>query len=177
MEISNKLLWFFLVLCYCITAPSCRTLKRHMELHKAKTESSKESFSSASYSYLDTSKRDFSELITFDFKFRDFDFPRERERNIKSEDLTQLLQIEGLMDRVTDLQVKIERTEKEQKAVKLDSASAKSEKSENKSSNSSTVKNTESDSTWAANVPWYAWVIGAVLIFGIVAYSWKQIRH
>lgn len=176
MEMNNKLLWFFLVICYCITAPSCRTMKSHIDRQKSSFESSIETFSSASYSYLDTSKKDFRELITYDFKFRDFDFPPERNRNIKAENLTQLLQIEGLMNRVTDLQVKIERAEKEQKAVKIDSGSYQSDKSDEKSSNSSTVKNKESDSTWGANVPWYAWVIGAVLIFGIVAYSWKQIR-
>lgn len=176
MDLNSKILWFFLALCYCITAPSCRTMKKQMDREKSKSELTEESYSTAKYSYLDTSKRDFSELITYDFKFRDIEFPDQMERNIPINSLNDLIQVEGLMDRVTDLSVKIERVEKEQKGIQLDSSLTEGKKFEEKSSGSSSSTYKESDSTWGANVPWYAWLIGAILIFGIVVYSWKQIK-
>lgn len=184
MDLNTKILWFFIVLCYCLTAPSCRMLKRSMEKERERVQILNEKITSGSFTRLDTSSRDFTEWITFDFKFRDIGFPDMVNRNLRSDENidsdipvpVNLSEFESLLDRVTDLKVEIKRVEKENKSSKIDSGFVNQESNSETRDSKSKKSDKESDSTWSANIPWYAWVIGAVLIFGIVAYSWKQIR-
>lgn len=97
--------------------------------------------------------------------------------SIKSvKDLVATVDLDRLIDRVQSLEVEVQRSQSEQNSVKNTGIEDLKTEKESNEVNLQVESSKESDSTWAANVPWYAWVIGALLILGIAVYSWKQIK-
>lgn len=191
MDLSNKLLWFLIMLCFCITAPSCRSMKKQLSKSKGKTESELSQLQTGKLTFTDSSRRDWSEQIEFNFKLDPPKFPEDRKR-AKKQDEKQGQETQdffdttppgvspeawaGLLSRVRELNVKISRQETEQKLIRKDSAGTlETNKKENSSfQNSDLDKST--DSTLGANVPWFAWIIGALLIFGMFAFALKKLK-
>lgn len=187
---ANRIFAFFVVLCFCITAPSCRTMKKRLSKEKTKTEESSQTREISEISKADSSRKRVKEMIEFQFEFGDKvqGFP-DPGRGSKKGQLANEIQSqapenmeipleawEALLSRVKTLSVKIQREEDQELNI-LETAKKELEQTSQKETESE-VKNLDksSDSTLGANIPWYAWIIGALLIFGIVVYCLKQIR-
>lgn len=191
MDLSNKLLWFLIMLCFCITAPSCRSMKKQLSNSKGKTESELYQLQTGKLTFTDSSRRDWSEQIEFNFKLDPPKFPEDRKR-AKKQDEKQGQETQdffdstppgvspeawaGLLSRVRELKVKISRQETEQKQVRKDSAATSETASKEAASFENSSGSKTADSTLGANIPWYAWIIGAVLIFGMFAFGLKKLK-
>src|SRR5690606_29858181 len=122
------------------------------------------------------SRKDSKEVITYDFTFRDFDKIPESDRSIANPtdqeitDLIRTTQVEQLLDRVSNLKVKVVREQSEQTAIRKQETEDKETERKEETATKKITSEKEADSTWGANLPWYAWAIGAVLIFGIAWY-------
>lgn len=173
---SSKLFWFFIALCYCLTAPACRVMKKNRLKDRSETVIHERVNERRDLSLIDSSRKDSKEVITYDFTFRDFDKIPESDRSIANptdQEITALIrttQVEQLLDRVSNLKVKVVREQSEQTAIRKQETEDKETEKKEDIKTQKTTLDKESDSTWAANVPWYGWIIGAALIFGIVWY-------
>lgn len=132
--------------------------------------------SKSTFDLRDSSKRSTREFITYEFTFRDFEGIPNTDRDISKpeqdaiSDLISTMEVDNLLDRVTSLIVKVDREEFEQRAIRNQGTEEKKSDKKENSDIKTTNLDKDSDSTWGANLPWYAWLIGAVLIFGIAWY-------
>lgn len=171
-----------MALCYCITAPACRVMKKSTDKEKSKTSLTENTSQKSDFTLVDSSRKETKEFITYEFTFRDFEGIPNTDRNISKPeqdaiaDLISTIEVDNLLDRVTSLIVKVDREEFEQKAIRNQGTEEKKSDKKETTGTKETSLEKESDSTWGANLPWYAWLIGAVLIFAIVWYLIKQVK-
>jgi hypothetical protein len=166
-------------------------MKKQFSKEKSSKESEKHHLQSGKITFTDSSRRDWSEQIEYNFILDPVEFTEERKRPKKDKNQAKAEQTEtfattpgelppeawaGLLSRVRELKVKISRQENEQKLIRKDSAGTSETKEKEKESLEVSTGSKTADSTLGANVPWFAWIIGAVLIFGMFVFALKKLK-
>lgn len=182
MDNTSKLFWFLMALCYCITAPACRVMKKSLDVENTHSQLSESIAQKTAFKVIDSSRKDSKELITYEFTFRDFEAIPETDRTISApspEEITSFIStmaVDRLLDRVASLKVEVSREHTEQKAVRTQGTEEKRTDRKETTEKKTKAIDKEADSTIGANLPWYSWLIGAALIFGIVWYLVKKVK-
>jgi HD superfamily phosphohydrolase len=180
---TNKVFGLFLAICFCITAPSCGVFKKNIikSGEKIETLTSIQDKTKTLTNSL-SNKRIFEE-VEFNFKFsepkeRGFSEPIEYSEK-KDSTFTGVItkaDFNQLLDRVQSLNIKINRQQLVQKEEARTEEKDIKNNTETKKNTKTFDKQTNKNTTLAANIPWYAWVIAAALIFWIFWYLVKQVK-
>lgn len=177
----NKILIWLALFLFLALQPSCRIFQKTVESESQKTEFNSSVIDNGKVTENNSLDSDLIETREINIKFNEYS-PRSDKGNIDLSldsdfkvDIPEAA-LDRLVERISELSIKVETKKTElQKSSKIEEKDLKELiELEDQSKSKKTVK--ESDSTIGANVPWYVWIIGGVLIFGIVWYLVKQVK-